>query len=101
MRLMQENTTKLFGVIFVAWSILNLFGELIVAKMGLAYDSSGVSSVIWWIIKSFTFPVWIGREFMNSFFDLPKSYETVSSYFIAIILIWLTFIAVNRLVKNK
>jgi hypothetical protein len=88
-------------IAFMFWLLLNLLGELIVSKGGLAYDSSGPSFIIWWLIKIFTFPVWIGREFLNSFFEIPEDYETFFAHAIAIALVCLIFLILNRLLSRK
>ena len=91
-----RSSFKPINILFSLWLLLNLFGELIVYKGGLAYDSSGPSSMIWWLIKILTFPVWVGREVLNSFFEMPKNYETFFAHVIAIALVLLIFLLFSR-----
>ena len=98
--MIKIKSVKILGLVFILWSALNLFGELIISKMGLVYDSLDLSSLMWWLIQALTFPVWIGREFLNSFFNLLKNYEIFLAYVIAITLIWLMFIVLKQLLNK-
>jgi len=97
----NSKSVKLLALTFMCWSVLNIVGEFIILKTGLAYDSSGLISVIWWLITLFTFPVWIGREFLQSFFDMPGNVETLIAYVIANIFIWSVFVIFLRLFRRK
>ncbi len=77
-------------------------GLFAVWKRDMQYDAAGIEGTIWWIVFLIGFPFNIAREYLSETFpNIPYSIETVISYVLGSLFIYLAYRIILWIVRRK